>query len=353
MELDTKNELCAKCKKSISVEQCHGCEQSFCSRHFMKHRLYLSQQMDELSKKQELLQQDLNRDNFEYPLLASIYAWERKSMRKIQEIAEKARDDLEKWVEKTKNEVKISLNQITEQVRSGEKLNDYTELDLQKWTKQLEDLRDLLVKPSTITIVEDENPSSFIRTIKVIDKQPASHSSIVLEKHESLSRKSIDPVQEHFVKMYGPCKLSEEDHVVTQSSYRAGLSQISGNNQYSSGRHSIDFLIENKGIKNMFIGIISSSHKIISPTFDYSVHGWWNLDHTIINGESKGVDSDEIIQTGDKITLIIGCDNHELQLEHHRTKRLVQLPIKLEVCPFPWKILVRLLTAGDSIRILC
>jgi hypothetical protein len=353
MEVDTKKKLCAKCTKSISVEKCHGCKQSFCSRHFMKHRLYLSQQMDDLSKKQECLQQDLNRDNFEYPLLTSIYAWERKSTRKIQEIAEKARDDLQKWVEKTKNEIKISLNQITEQVRSVEKSNHYTELDFQKWTKQLEDLRNLLAKPSTISIVEDEKLSSFIRTIKVIDKQSASHSSIALEKNASLSRKSIDSVQEHFVKMYGPCKFSEEDHVVTHSSYRAGLSQISGNNQYSSGRHSIDFLIENKGIKNMFVGIISSSHKIISPTFDYSVHGWWNLDHTIVNGESKGGDSNEIIQTGDKITLIVDCDNHELQLEHHRSKRLVQLPIKLEVCPFPWKILVRLLTAGDSIRILC
>ena len=153
--------------------------------------------------------------------------------------------------------------------------------------------------------------------------------------------------------MFGPCQLSEENRVVTHSSYRAGLSQISGIHQYSSGKHSIDFLIEKKGNKNIFIGIISSSHKIISPTFDYSVHGWWNLDYTIINGESKGGDNNEIIQTGDKITLIIDCDNQQIQLEHHRTKRLVHLPIKLEVCPFPWKILIRLLNAGDSIRILC
>ncbi|CAF4450785.1 unnamed protein product, partial [Adineta steineri] len=50
--------------------------------------------------------------------------------------------------------------------------------------------------------------------------------------------------------------------------------------------------------------------------------------------------------------LIIDCDNQKLYLEHHRTKRLEHLPIKLDVCPFPWKILVRLLTTGDCIRIL-
>jgi len=319
----------------------------------MKHRLHLSQQMEDLSQKQELLQQDLNRNNFEYPLLLSIDAWEQKSIKKIQKIAEKARDDLQQWMKKMTNEVNISLNQITEQLRSSEKSNNYTELELQKWTEQLEELRNLLEKQSTISVVEDEKASSFIRAIEVIDKERLSRSSIALEQNESLPKKSIDSVQEHFISMFGPCKLSEENRVVTHSSYRAGLSQISGINQYSSGKHSIDFLIEHKGIKNMFIGIISSSHKIISPTFDYSVHGWWNLDHTIVNGESKGGDSSEIIQTGDEITLIIDCDNQQIQLEHHRTNRLVHLPIKLEVCPFPWKILVRLLAAGDSLGILC
>ena len=171
MALDTSKQLCAKCEKSGCVAICYGCQQSFCTKHFMKHRLYLSQQMDDLSQKHELFQQDLNRDNFEHPLLSSIYAWERKSMRKIQEIAEKARNDLQQWMDKTKNEVKISLNQITEQLQSSEKSDNYTEIDLRKWTKQLEELRNLLEKPSTISIVEDEKPSSFIRTIKVIEKQ--------------------------------------------------------------------------------------------------------------------------------------------------------------------------------------
>ncbi len=191
----------------------------------------------------------------------------------------------------------------------------------------------------------------MIPAIKVVDKLPTSHSSVVLETNESLSRKLIDSVREHFVKMYRPCKLSEENRVLTHSSYRVGLSQISGNNDYSSGKHSIDLLIEKKGIKDMFLGIISSSHKIVSPTFDYSLHGWWNLDHTSVNGESKEGDGNETIETGDKITFIIDCDNQQIQLEHHRTKRLVQLTIQLEVCPFSWTRLVRLLTAGDWVRI--
>lgn len=352
MTSDTQNKLCSKCMKNFSVAKCHGCEESFCTKHFIKHRLYLAEQMVDINKKHEILQQDLNHADFEYPLISSIYAWERKSMRKIQEIADKARNDIQKWLDKTKTDVKNSLEQITEQLKSSEKFDNYTELDIEKWTNQLEELRNLLEKPSTISVVENEKSSSTIRTIKVIDKQISYACSDQLERGKSLSIKYTDMDQERFVKMFGPCKISEDDHVVTHSSYRAGLSQINGKTSYSSGKHLIHFLIENKGDKNIFIGIISASHKVISPTFDYSVHGWWNLDYSIINGESKGADTEDFIKSGDKLTLTIDCDNQQLELEHYRTKKIANLPIKVEVCPFPWKILIRLLSATDSIRIL-
>jgi hypothetical protein len=350
METTLEETLCAKCAKAGRIAMCYGCQQSFCSRHFIKHRLLLSQQMDDLHKKYEVFQQDLDQDNFEQPLLSIIYAWERKSITKIQEIAEKARDDLQQWMEKTKNEVNISLEQITSEFKSNEKSDNFTEIDLERWTKQLSELRNLLEKSSTISIVEDKKSSSSVCGIKIIEE--LSSSVPILQTNGCTSQKLIKSIQEHFISMFGPCKLSEENSVVTHSSYRAGLSQISGNNYYSSGKHSIDFLIEQKGSKNIFIGINSASKQKSSSTFDYSVYGWWNLDYFIINGESEGGDNNEIIQTGDKITFIIDCDNQQIQLEHHRTKRLVHLPIKLELCPFPWKILVRLLTTGDSVRIL-
>jgi len=73
MTLDSENECCAKCRESVSIVKCYGCEQAFCRKYFMKHRLYLSQQMEDLSQKQELLQQVLNRNNIGYPLLSVIY----------------------------------------------------------------------------------------------------------------------------------------------------------------------------------------------------------------------------------------------------------------------------------------
>jgi hypothetical protein len=59
-----------------------------------------------------------------------------------------------------------------------------------------------------------------------------------------------------------------------------------------------------------------------------------------------------ITTTGDEIILTLDCDNKQIQLQHHRTKRLAQLSVDLDKCPFPWKIVIRLQSAGDCVRIL-
>jgi hypothetical protein len=259
-------------------------------------------------------------------------------MRKIQEIAEKAREDLRDSMEKTKREVKISLTQINDEFDAYEISDDFTEIDLQRLTKKLDELQNLLENSATISVVQDKRSSSIIRGIQIIPLP---------------GTESIEPIQEQFVHTFGPCKLSEDNRVATHSNYRAGLSQISGYHSYSSGKHSIKFAIENKGKRNIFIGIHSASDQLSSIAFDHSIHGWWNLDYMIINGETQeGGENNEIIQNGDRITLTMDCDHQQIQFHHHRAKRIVQLPIKLDLCPFPWKILVRLLNTNDCIRIL-
>ena len=339
METVSNAVLCTICNKTASVAICYGCQQSFCTKHFLKHRLQLADIMDDLQKKYEHFKQDLYRDRFEQPLLSTIYAWEKKSMRKIQEIAEKAREDLQQWMERTKMKVQNSLEHITKKFAAVEKSNNFTETDVQKWTKQLDDLRNLLEKPSNISIVQERKCASEIHGIKIVEQST-----------EIADTNSIQSTQDRFVTIFGPCILSEDNRVVTHSSYRAGLSQISGVNEYSSGKHSIDFIIEKKGNKNIFFGIYSSS-KQASSSFDSSIHGWWNIGYMIVNGESTEGNDTETFQTGDRVTLSVDCDRQQLGLEHHRTKRLSHLPIKSEVCSFPWKILVRLLTTGDCIRI--
>ncbi|CAF2629873.1 unnamed protein product [Rotaria sp. Silwood2] len=345
---------CAKCQKAGCAAKCYGCQQSYCIPHFVKHRLYLAQQMDDLQEKYKVLEKDVDENDFEQSFLSSIYAWERKAIRKIQEIAEKARNDIQEIIEKRKDEVKISLNKTLSEYGTTAKSENYTEIEIDKWTKQLSELRNSLEKPTNICIVEDRKATATIRGIKIIEQQEQSLcSNPISQTNNHTSEKLIESIQEHFVSMYGPCTISEDKSLVKHSSYRAGISQISGVNNYSSGKHSIVFLIEKKGTKNIFFGIHSAAKEVSSAAYDRSIYGWWNLDYVIMNGDNvDGNNSKEIIQTGDKITLIIDCDNQQVQFEHRRIEKLVHLPVVLSECPFPWQILIRLINSGDCIRIL-
>ena len=334
---------------------CFGCEQSFCTKHFIEHRLQLATQMDDLTHQYKVFEQSLEQAHQEHPSIAAIYAWERKSMRKIQEIAEQARENLVQSIEKAKTEVHSSLRTMTTEFHTPEHGDNYTETDLQRWTDRLAELRVELDKIASITMIEDKRSSLSIGTLKF--REPSRSSAVaplatVLKTKAHTVQPPANVSQEHFVHIFGQCKLSEENLLATQVSYRAGLSQLCGINEYSSGKHSIRFLIEKKGMKNLFIGIHSPSAQATATNFDTSVHGWWNLDYRIVNGQSEGNYDKEVLQTGDQVTLILNCDRQQILFEHHRTNRRVHLPIDLLVCPFPWKLFVRLLTSDDSLRIL-
>ena len=70
-----------------------------------------------------------------------------------------------------------------------------------------------------------------------------------------------------------------------------------------------------------------------------------------MNGKAQTSKYRNIVTTGDEIALTVDCDNKQIQLQHHRTKRLAQLSIDLDKCPLPWKIVIRLQSAGDCVRI--
>lgn len=348
--------ICATCAKGASIAMCYGCQKSFCTRHFVKHRSNLAKQMDAIYGKSMLLQNDLKETHFEESFLSIINAWEQNSIGKIQEIAENARKDLRTSIEKIKDKVSVSLNKINSELASNSTADNYTEIEIDSWIKQLAELRNLLEKPLNISIVEDKKRSPVIRGIKVVeDEKRLSIISLPISETDSyVLKSSLDSHQEYFVLAYGPCKLSENGCVAVQSSYRGGLSQIHGSNYYSSGIHSISFIIENKGKKNIFFGIHSASKRTNSLDLDRSVNGWWNFDFVIVNGETGAGDDNQNgnFEKGDKLTLILDCDNKVMRCLHDRTQQLLNLPINLNTCPYPWQILVKLLTEGDCIRIL-
>ena len=122
-----------------------------------------------------------------------------------------------------------------------------------------------------------------------------------------------------------------------------GNSSIYGVNLYSSGTHHIRFRIMEKFYDSPFFGVITASQQNTTRVLETSsANGWWNFDFPIINGEKENrTGRDKVIRRLDDLTLTMDCERKQIFLKHHRTKRLLHLPIELRACPFPWKIACR------------
>ncbi|CAF1686194.1 unnamed protein product [Rotaria magnacalcarata] len=345
---------CIKCDKGGGIAICSGCQQQFCVKHFIEHRQELATQMDHVGQQHDVLRRDLSEEIVEHPLLIRINIWEQESITKIQVAAEVARVDLQQLVDQTKDELKTSVDKITSEIQLSQERDDYTEIDLKKWSNKLKEFRTLLETPVNIDILFDNHSQSSIDLIKI---NPPFHPSISmyssLEYELPHSQKfNVPYTQERFDKYYGPVLLADKG--CAAKNIGDEYSRICGINQYSSGVHRIVFRIDERTNSCPFLGIISSLEglslrKITLP----SANGWSDLEQLVVNGKSLNIgSSNQIIQSGDEVTLILDCEHREILLEHHRTNRFVRQLIDIEECPFPWKILVALSPRNGSIRIL-
>jgi len=286
-----------------------------------------------------------------------INQWEQESITKIQTTAKSARTDLQRLLDKAKNNLKTSVSKMTEEFRSSRESDDYTELNIKQWSDQLQEIRKMLHSPTTININYENDARAIIRLIKVTAQQSSNSFHEAIELHEFNSRISHHvetSVSERFVDTFGKVTLSKGGLVATCVGGDGDRSCVSGIGQYSSGVHYVRFRIEKIGEDfYSFFGIVNSSEKMTKNIWDStSCYGWWDLDHRIGGGEMRVDSFTRITQTGDEVTLMLDCDNRRIQLEHHRTHRVVNMFIDLRFCAFPWKITVSLAGQKDCVRIL-
>ncbi|CAF1123926.1 unnamed protein product [Didymodactylos carnosus] len=352
-----EKKICAACHKGGDVFMCRGCRQSYCAKHVVEHREQLSKDMDNINSKYDRLQQDLSPENVAQPLLSSIDAWERESIEKIHASADAARVDLQQWIVRTKNELKVPFQKMTDELQSSQKLQNYTETDLKRWIQQLEEFRKKLEKLPMIDFIDDDDVE-LIHLIKITENREQNESRSTARTF-ALSEQSIQTFEEpsilrreKFSEVFGAATVSEDGLVATYLGPWIGDSSICGINLYSSGTHHIHFRIVEKFYRPPFFGIISASQTMVERLLESpSTNGWSSFDFPVINGKDERVGRDKIIQSHDEVTLTLDCDRQQLFFKHHRTKRLLHLPIDLRECPFPWKMLVVLRRRGDCLRL--
>jgi hypothetical protein len=314
--------------------------------------------MDNISLEHDLLWGDLCQENFEHPFLLHLDTWEQESIKKIQTAAHTARTKLQQIFTEKRNEVKTSVECLTIELLASRQSADYTENDIQKWMEKLKSLREKLNDWSTVTLNDDDQLESTIHLVKISDQQNQPRLSRVqsFEYCAHVPEQSIFH-DEKFDNIESEVILTENDLVATCRSIINIFSNpfIYGTNRYSSGKSSIHFSIVKKGERPLFLGIITASKKYDQSFFgtdNSSVYGWYNIESFVISGRSQKYKQENVLVSGDELTLILDCDEPQILLQHQRTKRLCPLPVQLEKCPFPWKLMVGLSNFNDCIRII-
>ncbi|CAF1160027.1 unnamed protein product [Rotaria sordida] len=119
-----------------------------------------------VGEQRDYLHKNLTENSVSHSFLSCIKDWEKTSIRKIQEVAEKPKSDLALYMNETKSQIKQSLNNIKNELELSRKLDNYTGIEWTEWMEQLEELRQMFEKSSTIDIVEDNPSQPFIRVIR-------------------------------------------------------------------------------------------------------------------------------------------------------------------------------------------
>jgi hypothetical protein len=164
----TSKGRCVTCGKEKAILKCEGCLETFCYNHVMDHRQELSRQLDEVEVIRDTIRQTLTQQTAEpkkHALIEQIDEWERKSINKIRQTAEEARQMLVKHTVKYNTDIEVKLNKLTNQLRESRQENDFFETDLHRWKQALAKLNEELTKPSNITI--KHHPTPLIEKISV------------------------------------------------------------------------------------------------------------------------------------------------------------------------------------------
>ncbi|CAF2853081.1 unnamed protein product [Rotaria sp. Silwood2] len=162
---------CFRCDKSIQTFTCNGCHQTFCLHHIDEHLKELSQQKHNIEQKHDVLKQDLRQQTISKTLLEKIDQWEKESIEKIQYAAQTARTNLQRFTGKLDNDMCDLINKLSDELRLTREGSEYSENDLHRWMKQIEELQMKFEKLSKIELFHESFSSVHLIQIKIPDER--------------------------------------------------------------------------------------------------------------------------------------------------------------------------------------
>lgn len=334
---------CCKCNKGGSTFTCNGCDRSFCLRHTGEHRQELAQQMDSIGQQHDVLKRDVTEQNVGKTILTQIDRWEKESIEKIRSSAEKARADLQRFIEESKDRLNIMIDRFSHELRSKREDDDYTEQDLDHWTNQLKTLREELEKPSRISLSEDA--ASSFRFLKLQNRNENQNNSINISQ----------TVGEQFNLTAGSVILSKADCCATCTSTTelTTYASVCGRRQYSRDIFYLRFRVNTSLQSAIFFGVMTSSAFIDEESCVLpSTYGYWTDGRPVASGNSTSNYNKTKIHPNDTVVFTIDCPSSKITYLHERTQQRREMKVDQTKCPFPWKLVLTLWYPNDRIELL-
>jgi hypothetical protein len=328
---------CATCGKAAATCMCLGCSMNFCLRHLNEHRAELAKQMDEdIFAFHDQIRQNFDEQTKEsdhHPLMKRIDDWEQAAHEKIHQTANDARQQLLNAINKYNNNIKVRLENITQELKTARDGDNFFETDLKEWLNQLDALRKDSIAPQTITVHCDNSPTSFISRILI-----------------------GETADDYFEPYLGNIRITNNGKVITHNQINEYAS-ARGRREYLCGEHCFRFVIENLSKEKwIFLGILSKSAPASkSPAIGTTSYGFSGGNNVWFNGrfikDYNAYKSD--FETNDTVELLINCDQRKISLTNVRTQIAHTLDVDIVKCPFPWKLTIGFYNSpGERIRIL-
>ena len=261
-------------------------------------------------------------------LFASIDAWERESIARIQTTAHNARCDLQRIIDHTEEEFQSKYAGKMIHLRASFQ----TDNQLNQWMEQLRQLQAAILSSSSVRLTRHKRPRmSMMNTI----------------------------IEERFARVIGDAILHDEGRRAKHTTDDWNYEYLLGERLYYEGRHTIVFQLEQNGTPyNMFFGCISS-HTIesrISIGSSFTV-GWFGNNQVYQHGLCR--DDARVHQynsndfaIGDILHLTMDCDRQQIELFHEESTKKHLLQVNIIKAPFPWQLLVVLTDKDDCVRII-
>ena len=169
---------CSTCIKGKGTYSCVGCSQYFCFDCLSKHRTYVQQEFDQLQNNHDLIRQQINdikMDSTKHPLMTQIDQWEKDSIDKIKQKAQRCRTQFIRHSNVFFRQLEKKLDPITQQMKDTQQENEFNELDLNELKQRLDELDKELNQPKNVSIQQQltsvsirQQPISLINNISLL-----------------------------------------------------------------------------------------------------------------------------------------------------------------------------------------